>query len=243
MEVNFRRRAIFSAMQTPPGDVSGPIPNLFNVAGPVGAALQGELEWRLHDFCRIHQIVYKEIKQIDEKLDAIDPALYTLSNHDIEDESNLGSARIRTAIIEHDLENARVISFVDQMAVVGLWAIAEQFLGKVYRQTKSLLESIPPDSVNSDYRWDGITAEYSTLGIDLTQCENFANADECRVLNNTIKHASIVNPRLQQFPFFQAHAGKNLDKVPLEMQRYMNGVSDFLGNLISKANDLVELTP
>jgi hypothetical protein len=31
--------------------------------------------------------------------------------------------------------------------------------------------------------------------------------------------------------------GQELEKVPLEMHQYVNGVSDFLGSLIEKANE------
>jgi len=36
----------------------------YNAGGSLGM-LQIELEWRLFDFCRIHQIVYREISEID----------------------------------------------------------------------------------------------------------------------------------------------------------------------------------
>lgn len=82
--------------------------------------------------------------------------------------------------------------------------------------------------------------EFSTLSIDLTACENFDNANECRVLNNALKHNPVVSERLMSFNYFSALGGTDLMSVPLEMQRYMNGISDLLGSLIEKGNALLE---
>jgi hypothetical protein len=225
---------ILSVSQFPPGREDGPIPFMFNNAGPLGA-LQGELHWRLFDFCRIHQIVYKEIAHIEEKLDALNLKDIQFTG-DVESFDEYQKSRLLDAVIAKDIENKRVISFVDHMTVVGLWAIAEQFLGKVYRGFKGLTDSCKPEDVSAPYRWDNFLTEYGAIGIDLTKCENFGNADECRVLNNSIKHGPVVGSRLVTFAYFLPYQGKKLEDVPLEMQRYLNGVSDFLGSLIETAN-------
>jgi hypothetical protein len=58
-------------------------------------------------------------------------------------------------------------------------------------------------------------------------------------LNNAIKHDPTIGGRLLAFPYFQSFAGQQLEEVPLELQRYVNGVSDFLGSLIERGNALV----
>jgi hypothetical protein len=145
-------------------------------------------------------------------------------------------SRLLDAVIAQDIENNRVISFVDHMTVVGLWAIAEQFLGSVYRGFKGFTDRCKPEDVSAPYRWDNFLTEYSAIGIDLTKCENFENANECRILNNSIKHDPTVGSRLISFAYFLPYQDKTLEDVPLDMQRYLNGVSDFLGSLIETAN-------
>lgn len=212
---------------------NGPVPFLSNIMGEL-ALLQGELEWRVFDFCRIHQIVYKEISTIEKGLDEIPPEYYSMGSGD---EESILKSRIRESINAQDIENNRVISFVDHITIVGLWAIAEQFLGKIYTSLSSRINNVPESSVQAPYKWDDFKREFRNYGIDLTTCENFLNANECRVLNNSIKHSPVVNTKLIRFPYFSSLLGKKLEDVPLEMQRYLNGVSDYLGSLIEKSNE------
>ncbi len=232
-----KRKAIFTSMQASPLErEAGPIPFIFNISGAIGH-IQGELDWRLFDFCRIHQITYQEINIIENELDKIEIEPFSENDDDF---SNINKARKMNFIIGKDHENKRIISFVDHMTVVGLWAIAEQFLGKIFRAYLSKIQNIDESEVQSPYRWDDFVREYNTLGVDLSQCENFSNANECRVLNNAIKHSGIVNDRLATFAYFTPSKGQSLDIVPLEMQRYLNGVSDFLGSLIETTNHKLE---
>lgn len=232
-----KRKPIYSTFQFPPNErESGPVPFLFNVSGKIGH-LQSELEWRLNDFCRIQQIVYKEINNIEKRLDDIE--IVPLSA-DIEDMENINRIRKMDYIIEKEHENKRVTSFVDHITIVGLWAIAEQFLGKIFKAYSSLKNSIPESNIQAPYKWDDFKREFNNQGINLITCENYLNADECRVLNNSLKHENVVNSKLEQFNYFKDFSGQDLEEVPLEMQRYLNGVSDFLGSLIEKANEALK---
>ena len=228
------KKPIFHWMQAPPSEIKNvPIPFASNHSGKLGS-LQSELDWRMNDFCRIHQIVYKEINNIEKQLDGIEIAPFT---DNIDDHENIMISRKLNYIHGKEMENDRVISFVDHMTVVGLWAIGEQFLGKIFKSYLSLKNGVPENSIRSPYRWDDFEREYINAGIDLSTCENYSNANECRALNNAIKHDPIVSARLSTFPYFIPFINKELETVPLEMQRYVNGVSDFLGSLIEKANE------
>jgi len=235
------RQAILNWMQYPPHNrEEGPVPFLFNISGPIGI-LQSELDWRLFDFCRIHQIVYDEIENIEKQLDEIEIEPFS---KDIDDPSNLNISRKLTFIMDKTIENNRIISFVDHITIVGLWAIAEQFLGKIYRAYLSKVKGIEESEIQTPYKWNDFDIEFQKLGIDIEKCENYLNANECRILNNAIKHTGTVNSALEKFEYFKPHTGQNLEKVPLEMQRYLNGVSNFLGSLIENGNKKIEeITP
>jgi len=210
---------------------------MFHASGPLNG-IQQELHWRLFDFCRIHQIVYKEIALIDAKLDSLDVENLKFTG-DIESFEEYQKFKLIGAVRDKDIENNRVLNFTDHITVVGLWAIAEQFLGKVFRGYKAVIDNCQPESVQHPYRWDAIVNVFTSIGIDLSACENFQNANECRILNNAIKHDPIVGNRLISFPYFAPYQGKRLEDTPLEMQRYLNGVSDFLGSLIEYADKQV----
>lgn len=227
------KKPIYHWMQAPISERENvPIPFSSNFNGKFGK-LQGELDWRLNDFCRIHQIVYKEINIIEKKLDQIELKSFT---DNIDDPENILTARKLDYVHGKNMENDRVVSFVDHMTVVGLWSIGEQFLVKIFKAYISEKNSVPLESVRAPYRWDDFVREYLNAGIDLNICEKYNDANECRVLNNAIKHDSIVTNRLTSFPYFTPFVHKELEKIPLEMQRYINGVSDFLGSLIENAN-------
>jgi hypothetical protein len=228
------RKAIFTAMQAhhPLDKDKGPIPFGSNFSGAL-SNIQGELDWRLFDFCRIHQIVYKEIGNIEKQLNEIETEPFS---SDINDEENILKSRKFDYINGKVIENERVTSFVDHMTIVGLWAIGEQFLGKIYKTFVSRKNSVPENAIVAPYKWDDFKREFNNLRIDLTTCENFQNANECRVLNNSIKHDPTVNSKLLRFSYFTPYSGKELESIPLEMQRYLNGVSDFLGSLIEKVS-------
>jgi hypothetical protein len=232
-----RRKAIFTAMQAHPLDKEkGPILFGSNLRGAL-SYVQGELDWRLFDFCRIHQIVYKELQSVEVNLNEIEIEPFS---SDIDDEENINRSRKFDYIIGKGIENERVTGFVDHMTIVGLWAIAEQFLGKIYKAFVSKKNGVSEQAIVAPYKWDDFKMEFNNLRIDLISIESFQSTNECRVLNNSIKHDPTVNSKLSQFPYFTPHSGKELDNVPLEMQRYLNGVSDFLGSLIEKVNAELE---
>lgn len=232
------RMPIYSTFQHPSIIPGGS--NAYWVVGHLGTIFS-ELQWLLFDFCRMHQIVYKEIANIEEELTRFtqeNKEELTLSSAlDLSEEEyyqEVQKTRILDSIIAQDQENNRVIGFIDQMAAVGLWALAEQFLGKIYRTYIAVATSVDADTVSSPYRWDDFIKEYASIGIALSTCDGFQDANECRAVNNAIKHDPTVGKRLEVFPYFTPYKGSKLMEVPLDMQRYLNGVNDFLGSLMEK---------
>ncbi|MEQ8382604.1 MAG: hypothetical protein RH949_09570 [Coleofasciculus sp. A1-SPW-01] len=204
--------------------------------------MYSELQLLLFDFCRMHQIVYKEIAHIEEGLTRFtqeNKRKLTLSSTPYLSEEEyykeLQKTRILDSIIAQDQENKHVIGFIDQMCVVGLWALAEQFLGKIYRTYIAVKNSVDANTVSSPYKWDDFKKQYyERIGVDLSTCDGFQDANKCRLVNNAIKHNPIVGQKLEGFPDFAPHKGKKLMEVPLDMQCYLNGVNNFLGSLMEK---------
>ena len=190
------RKPILSAMDWNPKETDE-LPILFgsNLLGKMGQ-IQADLNWRMIDFCKIHQIVYKEINIIERGLDNVE--LDQLSS-DVDDFENLRKIRRMDAIFGRYQQNEKIIGFVDQMTIVGLWSIAEQFLGKIYKSHQIFLREDPTLKVAIPYKWDDFKKVFLENCIELETCENYVNANECRVLNNAIKHDPIVSPKLTQF--------------------------------------------
>ncbi len=221
-------------------------PNSYWVVGHLGTTYD-ELQWLLFDFCRMHQIVYKEIVHIEEKLDSFveenkEELILSINTESSEEEfyKELQKTRVLDVIIAKNHENRRVVGFIDQMAVVGLWTLSEQFLGRIYREYIAVKTSVDADTVSSPYRWNDFVKKYASIGIDLSLCNSFQDADECRIVNNAIKHDPIVGKKLEAFLYFKPYKGDKLIDVPLDMQRYLNGTTNFLGSLIEKVDTQLE---
>lgn len=232
------RNPIYSTFQYPSVIPGGP--DAYWVVGHL-RIMFSELQWLIFDFCRMHQIVYKEIVHIEKGLTRFtheNKEKLTLSSTlDLSEEEyykELQKTRILDSIIAQDQENKCVLGFIDQMAVVGLWALAEQFLGKIYRTYIAVTTSVDADTVSSRYRWDDIIKDYASIGVALSTCDGFQDANECRAVNNAIKHDPTVGKRLEVFLYFAPYKGEKLMEVPLDMQRYLNGVNNFLGSLMEK---------
>ena len=235
-----KKKPIYSSLSFPPEEINN-IPESYgwDTTEKLGS-IHSELKWRLVDFCRIHQIVYNQINKSNRKLDEIEIEPFTENPADIE---NLATSRKLDFVIGKEIEHNNILNFVDHMTVVGLWAICEQFLGKIFRAYISEKENVDENSVSAPYKWNDFINKFNEKGIDLSTCDNFENANECRALNNAIKHDPKVSNRLVEFDYFKNHLNKELKEVELEMQRYLNGVSDFLGSLIDKGSEIIKNAP
>jgi hypothetical protein len=234
-----------SVFEFPSQEEGGPFPYISNIGGPVGS-LQGRLDWELFYLCGFHRAIYKGLLTRNESLeDRIQDlrkryeANRDFQSDDDEETEQLVQSRIRESLVADESDLEREKHLADSLTVVALWAIAEKNL----RQILALLESeLTRESVEDwelIYRWDKLGGRYKKLSVNLRELHDFEDAEECRVLNNAIKHAGIVSSRLAQFPFFSARAGIDLSSLDFEMQRYLNGVSNFLGSLIERANELL----
>lgn len=220
----------------------GPDPYMFNIAGPFGA-LQGELHWTLHTYVRLHNFAYSSFHEHDAKLDVFAASLRaeeTIASKDFEEyeAEMIGKSRRMDFLIAEEVDLDRSVRTLNQMFVVALWALAEQYLGKVFQKTVSLQTGAAVETVQAPYRWDNFKIEFPSQGIVLENLHDYAVANECRVLNNHIKHSPVISSKLAAFSPFSGHLGKPLEKVVINPQRYLNGVSNFLGSLIERGNTI-----
>lgn len=215
-----------------------------NIAGPL-ARIQGELHWHIHDLCRFHQLVYSDLNNesaiLDKKYSAFRASFEQEKQNNQDDEIlAIRASRIKSLLIADELVINRVKKFSDEFSVIGLWATAERYLGKVYTQMEHLQTNTPIRDIRLPYRWDDFVTSFQSKSINLSTLKGFEDANECRILNNTIKHAGFVNSRLGEFPFFTPHINKDLTEIDFDMQRYLNGIFNFLGSLIKSGNKLLD---
>jgi hypothetical protein len=188
-------------------------------------SLHGRFMFRHYDLCRFHQLIHAEIT---ERAQASDTSWARLTDlpHPEDEWEELRQARMREAIRAQDLESEGVRSFAQQTFVVALWALAEQFCGRTLVTVERLSgadEGPPP------YRWADLKTRYERIGIALAGGKSYDGAQECRTLNNKIKHLGAVDGRLATYGHFRGTEGKQLEEVAINAQYYADAVFEFVG--------------
>lgn len=213
-----------------------------NSTGPF-AGLQFHLYRNLEVHVRLHQFAYASFREQDKRLDELVADLKaenTTEPEDFEEREALlvRKSHLRSFIRAEDEDLNRSIQTINRMLVVTLWALSEQYLGAIFKQLVSLRTGNAIESLTAPYRWDVFKTRYAAEGIALDTLHDHDLANECRILNNHIKHSPIVSEKLAIFPSFSTLLGQSLDEAPIDPQHYFNGVSNFLGSLLERANVL-----
>lgn len=200
--------------------------------------LIGQLFFNHHDLCRLHGAVVAQTNKRYEQLDTYlkNNKTFTKSNVDIDSYEAIIQSRIRETATSWEMEIESVQGFGDQLFVVGLWAIAEQYLTRaldIAQRWLSLSQPVP-------YKWEQIKKQFQKIGVNLEQCKGFSDANECRILNNKVKHLGIVDNQLAKFNAFQNHIGEPLSRILIDLQRYSNGIFEFVGCTIEETDKFLK---
>ena len=220
-----------------PGDEEAPMVYFFNSTGVLGQ-IQMELDWKMFDFCRLQQITHGHIMANEKAMDEyVEKHKDDLANAS---EETMGFVRTRENIHAQTASNLQTYQFSNQMTVVGLWALAEQTMGFVYKQMLVAINNTTESNIKIPYRFEEFRKEFLKLGITLENLDTYNDANECRTLNNTIKHGHLIEGHILDFGYFAPLAGKRIMDVDFELQRYMTGVIQFLSSLIEEGNHIID---
>ncbi len=171
----------------------------------------------------------KELEEIKKKYDES-------SDEDEIAQLEISFSRVREFIYNNDLMLARTKYFANSSFVISLWATVEQFTSRILL---SLEKQLGIAYSESSHIWDKKIARYKKLNIDITAYLNYQNIDECRVLNNKIKHVGEVDDALAKFSFFSALMNKSLEKIEYDLQRYSKSVFEYIGFVSERADSII----
>ncbi len=132
------------------GNENMPISYMTNIAGPL-SILQSELDWHLHDLARLHQIIYNDLNKKNDNLDIQFQLFQEKKKKDKvnvvgEEEKEFftyQASQTNSHFMTHDAVIDRCKRFSDEFSVIGLWATAEKFMGKVYANIEHLQTGTP----------------------------------------------------------------------------------------------------
>lgn len=237
---------IFSRMQIGPGlgpEMYSPAPGCAREI----STLWTRFLWHHHDLCLFHQAIYRELsdraaamKDCSEDLRR-ESATFKRAPHDAESEEHewngvmLSRAREHLCVLEQEYESLR--GFGDHHTVIGLWAMVEQYCGRTLVAVENHLWA-KSAGAESPHRFQELRERFLTAGISVETCKSYLAIDECRVLNNKIKHLGYVDAQLAGHGHFAGLQGLELSRVPLMMQFYSDGVFEFIGALLEKSSEL-----
>lgn len=140
----------------------------------------------------------------------------------------------KNLIYNGELEVAAITRYADEVTIVATWAFVEKHLNEALRLLQGAM-NIPQ---HSSHRWPDINAAFLALGIDLSQLPCFSDADECRRVNNAIKHSGMVSSSLAALPAFSGQVGLKLAALAMDTQRYYLNAGGFIAAAVERASDL-----
>jgi hypothetical protein len=89
------------------------------------------------------------------------------------------------------------------------------------------------------HKWLELSKRFSRIGIRLATCKSYAGANECRILNNKIKHVGTVDGELSKFGRYSEVAGMPIDKIEIDVQYYANAAYEFIGCVMEVSGDVL----
>jgi hypothetical protein len=193
--------------------------------------------WHHHNLCLFHQAIFKQIDQRNAQIQQLENK--PLASAKLQEELEIVvQHRLWETIHVLDMEKQSIRVFADQLLVIALWAMVEQYCGRTLREVERSLRN---ESVETEtpHKWSALVRRFRRVGVDVTNCKSYAAADECRVLNNKIKHLGKVDSELSQFERFQTQLGKNLNEVELDPQYYSDFVQEFVTCVMETADTLL----
>ncbi|ASA56368.1 hypothetical protein [Vibrio gazogenes] len=195
-------------------------------------SLSVELGERIDNFCLFHEVAYQELNRKCEALNHFSAKVKAqLEVTDDDEEREYLQYRASQFIGSNDMDVQRVKNLADESAIIGLWAIVEQFSKRAYVLLKSNLSGVEASTVNPPYRWDLIENAYHEFGLTLNLLTHYDTVNELRVVNNKIKHLYQVDSTLAAFPRFADKEGLSMILLDYPVHEYEEAVYQFLGRL------------
>lgn len=195
------------------------------------------------DLCTFYQMYSAQYVQQDKHVESFTKQLEKIKKKydESSDENELAEleisySRVRELIYNNDLMLARTKYFANSSFVISLWVTVEQFTSRILLSLEKQFGMIYSEP---SHVWDKKIARYKKLNIDITAYINYQNIDECRVLNNKIKHVGKVDDALAKFSFFSNLKNKSLEKIEYDLQRYSKSVFEYIGFVVERADDII----
>lgn len=202
-----------------------------------------EFNYRLEDIVVFHRFVIntysKNKKAIDvqyNKFNFLDDKQKNSLSDDEYEAYQLRFAR-HMEYINHQTDlNEKASYIANDSVVINLWAMNEQYMTRGLANLISQKENKNLNEVKTPYKWDTIKSKFLSYGINFETLPSYDDINECRVLNNKIKHLNIVDSGLEVFPPFKGKLNESLTGMAFPLQKYIIGSHHFIGMLLEECS-------
>lgn len=197
--------------------------------GDVVGRLYGEAQFELTDLATFHRAAMATAQNLDKHLEQVvanlggRPSPPRFNDEDSEGWEELQWSRAQTYIMDTDSRIASIVGYADELCIIGLWAHAEKFLGKIL---------VALTGAEPAYQWDEFVRAFGRAGISLAKLPGHDGANECRLLNNALKHGGAVTAALAKSETFVGKEGKSLRELAPDPQPYLLAVHHLIGSLL-----------
>lgn len=197
----------------------------------------GAYYWELENICLFQQAAHTAVSLRNERLDAVaaenkefDQAHKALvsTNDDEREGAMLAQSRRWEQVLAEENTLETIEAFNAELTTIAIWTVIE----KTMVQMLAALEASTGETRSSTVRFDVMQQRFFSCGVDLVKLSGFADVDECRCVNNAIKHGGKIGTGLASFPRFAGLSGTAVRRQTLDVQRYLFGAHTFLGSVL-----------
>lgn len=197
--------------------------------------------FEFEDFVDLHALIAENFQEVDAKLDkfakAINEKEAPLGDEEEREINRIYESRMRDQIFSTDQKNRRILHYSSSLAVVGLWSMCEKNIVRAFKHIHALKGITIQENEIPD-RWDEYKRSFRGLGFPLNDLLHFDDVNECRILNNSLKHSEVVEQELGAFKSFRGLLGKDLSSITFDVKRYAVGVHNFIQDLYEKIDPI-----
>lgn len=238
------RKPVVSPMQWAAIHHRAPYDQRFSDIAPAFTAIYNATHWEIENLALFNQASYHDVSNRNDGLDRRTAALNQIArseniDEDEEESFELALARRRESIFAGEMEVEAISRYADEVTVIASWTIVEKQLNRALPALQNMLGH----PLTSSHRWPEIEQAFGACGVVLAGLSSYADANECRTLNNAIKHSGVVQGAIAQFPFFQASVGKPIEEIELDTQRYLFAAADFIGASLEASSAVLSSLP
>lgn len=174
-------------------------------------------------------VIYGKFKTLNEE----QKSKLTEEEHDT---YQYGFMRHMELINHQDDINNKASFIANDSVIINVGATNEQYMSRSLASLISKKENTPLEDVKVPYRWDQIRGKFLSYGIDITTLPSYDDLNECRVLNNKIKHLNKVDAELESFPTFSGKLNEPLSGMKYPLQKYILAAHHFIGMLLEECS-------